>query len=106
MSGRFLFAYQRFGRWSKRGVWELFDTILKERKRREIDPTLALLKTCTDQARKTEDEHCEARLGELLEFFETMTECYDAMRHLPPEKLRKLLRLGGRVGGTVAKLLP
>ena len=32
-------------------VWEMFRIILEERKRREIDPTLAVLRECVEQAR-------------------------------------------------------
>src|SRR3954470_12408075 len=34
-------------------VWELFRIVLDERKRREVDPTLALLRECVAEAEKT-----------------------------------------------------
>src|SRR5688500_1311663 len=60
---------------SMRDVWEMFQIILDERKKREIDPTLALLRECANEAAKSggEDAHTRERLAELLGFFETMT---------------------------------
>src|SRR5882724_10223575 len=42
---------------SLKDVWEMFRMVLDERKRREIDPTLAMLRECiaeAEQARKTD----------------------------------------------------
>src|SRR5436190_8580155 len=35
---------------SMKDVWEMFRQVLDERKRREIDPTLALLRECLDES--------------------------------------------------------
>src|SRR3984957_16891648 len=37
---------------SMKDVWEMFRVVLNERKRREIDPTLALLEDCIQEADK------------------------------------------------------
>src|SRR5438874_10633819 len=37
---------------SMKDVWELFRVVLEERKKREIDPTLAILKECVAEAGK------------------------------------------------------
>src|SRR6185369_11277665 len=37
---------------SMKNVWEMFRIVLHERKKREIDPTLALLRACTDKTAK------------------------------------------------------
>jgi DNA-binding transcriptional regulator GbsR (MarR family) len=79
-------------------VWELFRVVLEERKKREIDPTLALLRECVADAEKTRDSdpHTRERLGELLDFFETMTGWYDQVRKLPVQALLKMVRFGGK----------
>src|SRR5437762_2473532 len=54
--------------------WELFRIVLDERKRREIDPTLALLRECVADAEQTKaDAVTRARLFALLDSFEPMT---------------------------------
>src|SRR5437870_10691539 len=40
---------------SMKDVWEMFRVVLDERKRREIDPTLNMLRACIAEARKDKD---------------------------------------------------
>src|SRR5258707_34277 len=58
---------------SMKDVWEMFRVVLDERKRREIDPTLAMLLECIAEAEKDKatDEYTEERLKALQDFFET-----------------------------------
>jgi len=80
-------------------VWELFRTIVEQRKRREIDPTLEMLRKALDQldSARSGDRYTRERLQELLEFFEIMTELYDELRHLPITALRSVARMRGKV---------
>ena len=84
---------------STKNVWELFRTIVDQRKRREIDPTLEMLRKAIEELdrAKPADRHTRERLQELLEFFETMTELYDELRHLPITALRSVARMRGKV---------
>jgi len=75
-------------------VWEMFRIVLDERKRREIDPTVALLRECAAQARP--GSHAADRLGELLDFFETTTGWYGQIRQWPTTVLTKMLKLGDK----------
>src|ERR1044072_8924340 len=60
---------------SMQDPWDLFRVILDERKRRETDPTLALLRECVAEAKKggTAEAETRTRLASMLSFFETMT---------------------------------
>lgn len=80
-------------------VWELFQIILDERKKREIDPTLALLRECVDEAGRSgkEDAVTRERLAELLSFFETMTTWYSQIRSLPQGAVIKFVKMGSKV---------
>jgi DNA-binding transcriptional regulator GbsR (MarR family) len=84
---------------SMKNVWELFRIVLDERKRREIDPTIAILKECIQEAGKNKgsDEHTEERLRELHRFFETTTGWYMRVAKLPPAGLEKFLKAGDRI---------
>lgn len=84
---------------SKKDVWEMFRIVLEERKRREIDPTLAVLRECLVEARrdKSLDKHTQGRLTELLNFFETITSFYDQFRQTPTISLVQLVRTGDRI---------
>src|SRR5207247_1991566 len=63
---------------SLKDVWEMFRVVLDERKRREIDPTLNMLRGCIAEAEKenTTDKRTLQHLRDLAEFFETTTAWY------------------------------
>src|SRR5437660_896067 len=56
---------------SMKDVWEMFRMVLDERKRREIDPTLSMLRGCIGEAEKDKDtdKYTVERLRELTGFF-------------------------------------
>src|ERR671920_2522244 len=57
---------------SLKDVWELFRQVLDERKRREVDPTLTILRDCVIEAEKAghKEAYAKQRLSDLLDFFE------------------------------------
>ena len=79
-------------------VWEMFRVILEERKRREADPTLAVLRECVVDLEKSgpSDAHARKRLGEMLSFFETLSGLHDEMRMLPIAALRGMVKARDR----------
>ena len=80
-------------------VWVMFQKILDERKRREIDPTLNVLRQCQQEARENESGETvvRERLQNICDFLETMSSWYDQMRHLPTSKMVGFFRMGTRV---------
>jgi len=83
---------------SLKEVWELFRVIVEERKRREFDPTLTLLRECVAESEKSKtDAFTHQRLSELLGFFETMGAWFEQMRKLPNTAVVKLLKLGDKL---------
>src|SRR5690349_16711511 len=58
---------------SMKDVWEMFRVVLDERKKREIDPTMRLLRECIEEAEQARgtDKYTEGQLQKLNEFFET-----------------------------------
>src|SRR6267154_5172129 len=56
---------------SMKDVWEMFRVVLDERKKREIDPTLNMLRSCVAESEKAKDTYTQARLSEMRDFFET-----------------------------------
>ncbi len=84
---------------SMKNVWEMFQVVLDERKRREIDPTLEVLRTCVAELEKAgpADAYTRERLVEMLDFFENMTSLYLEVRRMPVGALRRMARLRGRL---------
>ncbi|HVX84495.1 MAG TPA: MarR family transcriptional regulator [Phycisphaerae bacterium] len=84
-------------------VWALFQTIMDERKKREIDPTVAILRECVATAKADKDELAQRRLSELAEFMESMSGWYGQVRKLPPAGWRQLARMGGAIGKLIGR---
>jgi DNA-binding transcriptional regulator GbsR (MarR family) len=84
---------------SMKDVWEMFRVVLDERKRREIDPTLTLLRECIAEAAtdKQADPHTGTRLRELLDFFEATTAWYNQVRQWSTATVVKFVRVGDKV---------
>ena len=78
-------------------VWEMFQLILDGRKRREVDPTLAVLREFVGEGSEGAPEESRRRLRELLGFFEMTTTWYEQVRRLPRPTLTKFIRMGERV---------
>ena len=74
----------------------MFEIIVAERKRREIDPTLEMLRTCLAESRKA-DAYTAERVTAMLEFFETMTGLYGDFERMPKGMLAGVSKLRGKV---------
>lgn len=83
---------------TSKDVWELFRVIVEERKKREFDPTLTMLRDCVQQQGEPgADAETLRRMQDVLEFMETLTAWINEMKRLPPDTLMKILKLGARV---------
>jgi DNA-binding transcriptional regulator GbsR (MarR family) len=84
---------------SMKDVWEMFRVVLDERKKRETDPTLHLLRDLTGRAEKRgeADSYQRERLKDMLNFFEVMSQWYEQTRSLPTPAMQKLCKLGDKV---------
>lgn len=79
---------------STHDVWDLARTIATERKKREIDPTLSLLRSCLLDARADADAepHTLQRLEAMTTFLDTACSAFDSLQKLPTPALKALLR--------------
>ncbi len=79
-------------------VWEIFRVIVEERKRREIDPTMALLRECAAEGASDAalDKASLARIGEVLKLLELLGSSYEDVKHLPPATMQRMLQMGGK----------
>ncbi|MEE7442545.1 GbsR/MarR family transcriptional regulator [Methylobacterium oryzae] len=79
-------------------IWQIVRTLVEERKKREVDPTLTLLRELLMQEPATEEErHAQARLREMHDLFELFAGWYADVRRLDTERLVQLLTLGSKV---------
>jgi DNA-binding transcriptional regulator GbsR (MarR family) len=90
-------------------IWDMLMTIVEGRKRREIDPTLSMLRQCVMEAEKDSatDPQVRKRMEEMLGFLENMTTWYEQVRRLPRPTLIALMKMGAKVakfvGGSAGK---
>lgn len=89
---------------AEKDLWTMLLTIVAERKRREIDPTLSVLRqTKLEAAEDPEiDADVKERMERMLEFLETLTEWYEKMQRLPKPTLVALMKMGT----SVARFIP
>ena len=84
-------------------IWEIVTRIAVGRKAREIDPVIAVLKSCADIA--AQDPRVEpaarARINDMLEFTTTVDRWFQQMLGVPRGKLKTLLKLGAKIAGLV-----
>ena len=80
-------------------AWDLFGIIVEERKKREIDPTLTMLRRCVEQARDDAETPAEVkqRIERMRSFVQATADWYDQIRRLPRGTLVALMKMGARV---------
>jgi DNA-binding transcriptional regulator GbsR (MarR family) len=85
-------------------LWEMLMRIAAERKRREIDPTLALLADLADRLSKDKSAppQIRERITRMHEFISTLGGWYDQVRTLPKPTLVALMKLGSKVARFVS----
>jgi DNA-binding transcriptional regulator GbsR (MarR family) len=83
---------------SMQDVFAMFRAIAHQRKKREIDPTVHVLRDCLAEADKPKaaDAHIRGRLSDLLDFFEMAGAAYERLEKLPTPAVLKLAKLGDR----------
>lgn len=85
-------------------LWEIVRTLVEERKRREIDPTLSKLRELQLSGRTAESTpYARNRIEELTELIELVTGWYDDMNRLETDRLIQLLAIGAKVNELVGK---
>ncbi|HEX3450584.1 MAG TPA: MarR family transcriptional regulator [Isosphaeraceae bacterium] len=77
-------------------VMETFRVIMAERKRREMDPTIALLEHCVEEAKVggPSEEYTRDQLEKMLEFTRMVTTWYGHIDNLSTPSLLRLFRGG------------
>jgi DNA-binding transcriptional regulator GbsR (MarR family) len=85
-------------------VWEMFRTIIRQRKSREIDPLLAMLRTSVAEADK-DDAQVKEKLQDMLDSLEAVVTIYDQVEQMPLGTLIKLANLGENFGKVLSKVI-
>lgn len=79
-------------------VWEIFRTLVAERRRREIEPTASMLRgALVAPPERGDDAYAATRLAEMLELVELVTGWLDDVGDMDQRTATQLMKLGGGV---------
>lgn len=84
-------------------IWEILRILVAERRKREIDPTLSMLRQAQlDKPEAAADRYAQARMQEMLDLIELVTGWFDELQQLDQDTVLQLMKLGGGVKKLVA----
>lgn len=79
-------------------IWDIFKALLEERRRREIEPTLSMLRDALlESPTNPDDKHAQQRLREMYELIELSSAWFDDVQRLSPETLSSLMKMGSKI---------
>lgn len=80
-------------------VWEIAKTLIEQRRKREIDPTLSTLRgLLLNNPASDEEKYAQQRMQEMHDLIEMLTLWTTEIQRLDSTKLSKLLKLGSSIG--------
>jgi DNA-binding transcriptional regulator GbsR (MarR family) len=90
---------------ARQDPWDMLMTIVEGRKRREIDPTLEILRECVAEAEAdgATPPSVKAKLKGMQTFMEQVNGWYEQMRGVPKPTLIKLVNLGAKVSAFIGR---
>ena len=79
-------------------AWEIFRTLAEERRRREIEPTLSMLRNALlEQPSTEEDRIAQERMKGMHDLIELMTTWFDDVQRMDQKTLSQLMKMGSKV---------
>ena len=86
-------------------VWELFRVIIEQRKQRELNSTLTMLRQCVSEVEQESqtDDITKERIRNMLEFIDSTNTWYEKIRSISTSTLQKLMKLGTTITKLVSK---
>ena len=79
-------------------AWAIFQTLAAERRRREIEPTLSMLRNALlEPAASDADRIAQDRMKGMHDLIELMTSWFDDVQRLDQKTLTQLMKMGAKV---------
>ena len=79
-------------------AWDIFRTLAEERRRREIEPTLSMLRNALLETPATEEDRIALeRMRGMHDLIELTTTWFDDVQRMDQQTLAKLMRMGAKV---------
>src|SRR4051812_29233102 len=79
-------------------VWEIFRVLAEERRRREIEPTLSMLRMALlEEPVSDADRHAQERMRQMYELIDRLMTWFEDVQKLAPETAMQLMGMGATV---------
>ena len=79
-------------------VWEIFKSLAEEKRRREVEPTLSMLRAALVETPGNEaDAHAQQRMQQMHELIALSSTWFDDVQQLSPETIARLMRMGSSI---------
>ena len=79
-------------------IWQIVRTLAEERRKREVDPTLSMLRdVLMETPGSAEERHAQTRMREMHDLIELLVGWADDVQRLDNDSLKRLLALGAGV---------
>jgi DNA-binding transcriptional regulator GbsR (MarR family) len=79
-------------------IWEIVRNLAEERKKREIDPTLSMLRSIIMETPVSEEEqYAQERMRAMHDLIEMLTQWYDDVQKMETDRLINLLKMGAKI---------
>lgn len=83
-------------------IWEMATRVFEERRKREVDPTLSLLRdNLLDEPANHQEEYAQEKMHEIHDLLETITHWASELQSMSPDKLNTLMKLGSGVSKVI-----
>lgn len=87
---------------TKGSIWDMANRVFEERRKREIDPTMSLLRDCMmDKAGNEQEAFAQEKIKEIHDLLENITKWAQSLQSLSPEQLNGLMKLGSGVSKVI-----
>jgi DNA-binding transcriptional regulator GbsR (MarR family) len=83
-------------------IWEMATRVFEERRKREVDPTLSLLRgNLLSEPANQQEQFAQDKMHEIHNLLETMTHWTAELQSMNPDKLNTLMKLGAGVSKVI-----
>ena len=79
-------------------AWEIFRTLAEERRRREVEPTLSMLRNALLEPATSEDvQFAQSRMKAMHDLIELLMNWFDEVQRMDQQTLTQLMSMGSKV---------
>lgn len=79
-------------------IWDIVRNLIEERRKREVQPTLSVLRSLIMETTHSEEEaFAQQRMQEMHDVIDMLTNWYNEMQHIETDRLISLMKLGSRI---------